>query len=140
MKAELASDIVESLAIAFSKFPFRPLLEPTDGDNDNAHARKLSCVGAIRHAPVGIVPLARLGHCLIRGPHLLEIVKLSNLGPEHVHNYIAGIDQHPIAIRQTFDVRRFQPALFKAFGDILRNRADVTVCPPRGHDHEVRDR
>src|ERR1700733_1199974 len=36
-KSELAADIVESLAIAFSELPLRPLLEPSDGDHEKAH-------------------------------------------------------------------------------------------------------
>src|SRR3569832_1579267 len=36
-ESELAADIVEALAIALGKFPFRPLLEPSDSDDEEAH-------------------------------------------------------------------------------------------------------
>src|ERR1700688_2970441 len=37
-KPEFAADVVESLAVAFSQFPFRALLQPPDGNDDEAHA------------------------------------------------------------------------------------------------------
>ena len=36
-KAELAADIVEALAIALGQFPLRALLQPADGNDDEAH-------------------------------------------------------------------------------------------------------
>ena len=36
-KAELAADVVEALAIALGQFPLRALLQPADGNDDEAH-------------------------------------------------------------------------------------------------------
>ena len=44
-----------------------------------------------------------------------------------MHDDVAGIDQHPIAIGKPFDMRRIKTAFLQAFGDILRNRTDVTI-------------
>ena len=38
-KAEFAANILESLAIALGQFPLRALLQPADGNDDEAHAR-----------------------------------------------------------------------------------------------------
>ena len=50
-KAELAADFVESLAIAFGKFPLRALLEAADCNDDETHERTLSCARANSHRP-----------------------------------------------------------------------------------------
>jgi hypothetical protein len=36
-KSELAADVVESLAIPLGEFPLRPLLEPSDGNDEKPH-------------------------------------------------------------------------------------------------------
>ena len=36
-KAELAADVVEALAVALGQFPLRALLQPADGNDDEAH-------------------------------------------------------------------------------------------------------
>ena len=36
-KAELAANVVEALAVTLGKFPFRPLLEPADRNDDETH-------------------------------------------------------------------------------------------------------
>ena len=38
-KAELATDIVEALAIAFGQFPLRALFQPADCNDDEAHPK-----------------------------------------------------------------------------------------------------
>ena len=56
-KAELAADVVEPLAIALGKFPFRALLQPADCNDDEAHAvrflahmaRARTCASADSH-------------------------------------------------------------------------------------------
>jgi hypothetical protein len=96
-KAELATDFVEPLPIAFRKLPLRTLLQPADGDHDKAHERKTTMRS--RRFVVGLVPLDRLRGRRALEPQSLEIVELAHLGSEHVQDDIAGIDQHPVAIR-----------------------------------------
>ena len=36
-KSEFAADVVESFAVALSQFPLRALLQPPDGNDDEAH-------------------------------------------------------------------------------------------------------
>src|ERR1700719_2314033 len=36
-KSEFAADVLEAFAIALSQFPLRALLQPPDGDDDEAH-------------------------------------------------------------------------------------------------------
>src|SRR5437016_7443142 len=48
-EAELAADVVETLAIAIGQFPLRPLLQPADGNDDEAHngtSGKAACAHA----------------------------------------------------------------------------------------------
>src|SRR5664279_305043 len=39
MKAELAANVVESLQVAFGQLPLRTLLQPANGNDDEAHTR-----------------------------------------------------------------------------------------------------
>jgi len=48
-KAELATDIVEALAVALGKLSFRSLLQPADGNDENTHARTLTCAPVDSH-------------------------------------------------------------------------------------------
>jgi hypothetical protein len=73
----------------------------------------------------------------ILGPQSLEIVELPNLGPEYVHHHIAGIDQHPVAIGQAFDMDVADAVFLQAFRDVFRDRTDVPVGPAGGYDHVI---
>jgi len=70
-------------------------------------------------------------------PQSFQIVEFANLGPEHVHDHIAGIDQHPVAVGQTLDVDRLDAGFLETFGNVFRDRADMPVNPARGDDHVV---
>src|SRR5437868_13294550 len=70
-------------------------------------------------------------------PQSLEIVELAHLGSEDMHDHIAGIDQHPVAIGQALDMDVPDAVFLQAFGDIFRDRADVPVGPARSDDHVV---
>ena len=39
-------------------------------------------------------------------PHLFDVVESANLGTEDMDDDIAGVDQHPVAMRNTFYPRR----------------------------------
>src|SRR5262249_55045093 len=127
-----AADVVKALAIAFGEFPFRPLLQPTDGNHKDSHQLVPELVRAgyapcSRHAdrPIcaGLKKLDRLRRRRALSPQSLEIVELSNLGSEYVHNHVAGIDQHPVAIGQALDMEIPDSVLLQRLGDVLRNRA-----------------
>src|SRR5690606_4200187 len=47
----------------------------------------------------------RLAFQIGRHPHLLEIVEFAHLGPEHMDDHVARVDQHPVGAFQTFDAR-----------------------------------
>jgi hypothetical protein len=70
-------------------------------------------------------------------PQSLEIVEFAHLGSKYMHDHVAGIDQHPVAIGQALDMDRLDSGFLETFGDIFRDRADMPVGPARGDDHIV---
>ena len=70
-------------------------------------------------------------------PHLFEIIEFADLGAEDVNDHVAARDQHPIAVRQSFDVEILDAKLAESFGDVLSDSADVPVDPAGGDDHEI---
>ena len=93
-------------------------------------------------AGVSRVPaLARLARsCAAARPHLLEIVECANFGPEDMNNHVAGVDQHPIAMRQALDSDAGEPSPVKALQHLIGHRPDMAIGPSGGHDHVVGDR
>ena len=91
------------------------------------------------HQPIriGLNCLARLRCRWPLSPQPLEIVELADFRPEHVHDHVAGVDQHPVAVGQTFDVKILVTGFLQRLHDVFRNRADVPVGPARGDDHVV---
>src|SRR5258707_3073642 len=87
-------------------------------------------INARYHAPrpirIGSETLDRRGGRVLR-PQSLEIVEFAHLGSEYVHDHIAGIDQHPVAIGQALDVDAFDAGFLQGFRDVFRDRADVPV-------------
>jgi hypothetical protein len=54
-------------------------------------------------------------------------------------DYVARIDQHPVALRRAYDTR-FAEACFLQFPDeIVGNGADMPLGATRCHDHLVAD-
>jgi len=70
-------------------------------------------------------------------PQSLKIVELAHLRSEHVHDHVAGIDQHPVAIGQAFDMDVLDAGFLQALGHVFRDRANVPVCPAGSDDHVV---
>jgi len=62
-------------------------------------------------------------------PQSFQIVEFAYLGSEDVHDHVAGIDQHPIAIGQALDVDAFDSGFLETFGDIFRDRAGRAGWP-----------
>ena len=96
--------------------------------------RTLPCAEADSHR---LSTLDRLRRCRVLRPQSLEIVELAHLGPEYVHDHVAGIDQHPVAIGQALDMDAFDSGFLETLGNIFRDRADVPVGPARSDDHVV---
>ena len=74
-------------------------------------ARKLHALPPIR---IGLAVLDRLRRRRFLRPQSLEIVEFAHLGSEHVHDHVAGIDQHPVAIGQALDVDAFDAGFLQA--------------------------
>ena len=74
---------------------------------------------------------------MLGAPHLLEIVEGANLGPENVDDHIAGIDHHPIAMRQTFDLQMLEAERLQSLEDMIGDRPDMSVGPSACNDHDV---
>ena len=70
-------------------------------------------------------------------PQSFQIVELAHFGSEYMHDHIAGIDQHPVAIGHALDVDAFNSGFLESLGDVFRDRADVPVDPAGGDDHVV---
>src|SRR5262249_62199159 len=54
-------------------------------------------------------------------PHLLEIVEFAHFRAEDVNDHVAGVDQHPVAMRQAFDTHLGDTALLQRLDDVLRH-------------------
>src|SRR5215831_6530725 len=72
-------------------------------------------------------------------PHLLEVIELAYLGPEDVHDDVAGIEQHPVALRSAFDAHPTVSGLFKLALDLLGDGSDVPIRAARSDHHVVAD-
>ena len=74
-----------------------------------------------------------------RAPHLFEIIEFANLGPEHVHDHVAGVDQHPVAVRHAFDPDA-QGGALQRHHQMLGDGAHVALRAAGGHHHVIGDR
>ena len=54
-------------------------------------------------------------HGPVSRPHLFQVIEFADLGAEDMDDYVARIDQHPVALRRAFDTR-FAEACFLQFG------------------------
>ena len=90
---------------------------------------------ALGRTGIGLLDRLRSGRAL--SPQSLEIVELANLGSEDMHDHVAGIDQHPIAVGQALDMKTLDSGFLEALGDIFRDRTDVPVDPAGGDDHVI---
>jgi hypothetical protein len=72
------------------------------------------------------------------GPQFLDIVETADLGAEDVDDHIARIDQHPVGMRQTFDLDIALACLPELDRQLIGDRADVPVRAAGGNDHPVR--
>ncbi len=56
-----------------------------------------------------------------------------------MHDHVARIDQHPIAMRQALDARNGHPRVLERFHDAVRHRANMNVGTAGCDDHHVSD-
>src|SRR6185295_2388476 len=141
-KTETAPGGVKALLIALAQLTLG-ILEPADGGNDKAHApfsrRERGCRTSrtvpSRTALVGGRRLARP----VRRPHLLEVIKLTDLVAEHVHDDVAGVEQDPVARLKPLDAYTTEAVVLQFASDLLGDRSDVPVRPAGGDHHEVTD-
>lgn len=54
-------------------------------------------------------------------PHLFDVVELSDFRAENMNDNIAGINQHPITRRQTFNARGTVSTLFEVSKELIAN-------------------
>src|SRR5262249_30176257 len=84
----------------------------------------------VRRGPVAR-PLSR--------PHLLEVIERAHLGSEDVHDNVAGIEQHPIALWPALDAHPAVSGLFELALDLLGDGSDVPIGATRSDHHVVAD-
>src|SRR5271169_5642099 len=70
-------------------------------------------------------------------PHLFEIVEVSHFRPEHVHDHVAGVDQHPIALPQAFDTDAGNGGTLQILDQVFGDSGHMDVRAPGGHDHVI---
>jgi len=59
---------------------------------------------------------------------------------KNMNDDVAGIDQHPIAVRQALNAKIMAAGGFKIVTKAIGDRTDMTLRPPGGDDHEVAKR
>src|SRR6201988_1002078 len=57
-------------------------------------------------------------------PQPFQVVEFANLRPEYVHDHVAGIDQHPVAIGHALDMEGLDSGFLQRLRDVLRDRTD----------------
>jgi hypothetical protein len=77
---------------------------------------------------------------LLHRPHAFEIVVSADFGTEDVNNYIARIDEHPIAGCQPVDRTRAVARFLQSPCKMLGNRAYVTLRTAIGDDDGIGER
>src|SRR5271156_2756759 len=89
-----------------------------------AHHIPITSTSALARAPLR--PATR--------PHFLEIVEGPHFGTEDVNDHIARVDQHPVAMRNTFHPGR-NANFVQVLDDPVGDRADMALRPAGGYDH-----
>src|SRR5690606_270925 len=100
--------------------------EPADGRDGNVHLtaeRKRS-------------DRDRSGRVLSE-PHLLDIVEGTGFRMEDVDDDVAGVDQHPIAMRQAFNADIATACRLEVVEQPIGDGADMALRSARGNDHEI---
>ena len=100
----------DAAGIVLVKRPLGSCPGATDGGNGDPHPAR--SVARLRFVTLrrcfvlvtGRHSLALRRRCLGRHlPHLLQLIEDAHLRPEQMHDHVAGIDQHPVAVRLALD-------------------------------------
>ena len=125
----------EAVAVLLEQRALGPVLEAADRGNDQPHQPRDRCryrVASCASADGVARPLGR--------PHLFQVVEFAHLGPEHVHDDVADVDQHPVALRLALDAGAAEALFLELALDLLGDGAHVPVRAARGDHHVVADR
>jgi len=76
----------------------------------------------------------------LASPHLLQFVKLAHLGAKNVHDDIAGIDQHPVALGQAFNLGGAFSNGLEFAQKLIGHGANMPIGPAGGYNHEIANR
>src|SRR5262249_19190708 len=77
---------------------------------------------------------------LVGSPHLLDVVKGPRLWTEDMDNYIASVDQNPIAQRHPFNPCIADAAFFQLLDQLVGDRANVALGAASGDNHIITKR
>lgn len=80
------------------------------------------------------------GHRLRLAPHSLQRVESTDFRPEQVHNDIARVEQHPVAILFAFQGNPFQSGALHLFAQMFRHGSDLPPRCSRRNDHVIGQR
>src|SRR5262249_1061138 len=72
-----------------------------------------------------------------RRPHLFKTVEGTNFRSKDVHDHVAGVDQHPVALPNTLDTDARTSCLLNVLDQVFGDGADVALRPAAGHDHII---
>jgi len=70
-------------------------------------------------------------------PEFFQIVEGSDLGPEQMHHDIAGVDQHPVALRHALDPQITETLRLEPLDQLIGNGRDMAVRAAGGDDHLI---
>ncbi len=56
-----------------------------------------------------------------------------------MHDDVAGVDQHPVALRQSLDGNPFEAAFLESLPEVFCNGADLALRGAAGDDQEIGD-
>jgi len=151
-QAERTAGRFRALAIQGGELAFGSLLQAADCGDDKAHGpphmtAQAKCNVALRgpvgrHLGVAKRYDASSAHASCRTPsrpHPFEIVEGADFGAEDVNDHVAGVDQHPVAMRNAFDAGD-DAGFVQVLDDPVGDRADMALRPAGSHDHVVADR
>ena len=63
----------------------------------------------------------------VRRPHFLEVIELAHLGPKHVHNDVAGVDQNPVAGFLALNAHAAETLFFEFALELVGDRANMPI-------------
>src|SRR3954453_5389305 len=104
-----SADLVETRSLSCCSRVVRLCVEAaTAGCATNAKSANGSAMNRISALPACSRAHARI---IAKCPHSFQIVKISHFGTEYVHDYVVGVDQHPVGSWKAFDPNVFPKSL-----------------------------